>query len=159
MSYQAVRILIEDTLKSIDDNVLFAHARDSDFNQIGIKTDKRVQLTPMQPLLQPATGDENSTKTYTISMVFYKLDDLQGAEEATTGILDEMDILSDKFINKLNLFTLEYESTEINSGNTEIVNMQPKRPVIKVTSDCVTGFVVSFGLVVPDTFDYCSLYD
>lgn len=159
MSYQAVRILIEDTIRSIDDSVMFAHARDSDFNSVGIREDKRVQLTPMEPLTEPATAEHNSTKTFTIKMVFYKLDSLSTAEDFTTNILDEMDILSDKFIHKLNVFTLEYESAEVSSSTIEIVNMQPKRPVIKVTADCVTGFIVSFGLIVPDVFDYCSLYD
>lgn len=159
MSYQAVRVLLEDTIKSIDDSVMFAHARASDFNSIGSGNEKRVHLDPMKPLTEPGTAEKNSTKTFSIKMIFYKLDSLQGAEEETTKIQEEMDVLSDKFIHKLNLFTLNYESEEVSSDTTEIVNMQPKEPIIKVTASCMTGFILSFGLVVPDTFDYCSLYD
>lgn len=159
MSYEAVRVLIEDTVKSIDDSIMFAHARASDFNSIGTSKDKRVHLDPMKPLTQPGSSERSATKTFSISMVFYKLDELQGSEEETTKILDEMDVLSDTFIHKLNMFTLAYESDEVSSSSTEIVNMQPKNPVIKVTKDCCTGFVLSFSLIVPDTFDYCSLYD
>jgi len=159
MSHLAVRTLISDVVKSIDDSVLFAYARASDFNSLGIKDDKRVRLDPLRQSLEFNDGSYNLSKTYTVGMVFYCLDDLQGAEEETANILDKTDELSDKFINKLNLFSFYEDTTdEISTQNIEITGIR-KEPAIKVTSDCVTGWVVQFNLTVPDTFDYCSLYE
>lgn len=159
MSHLAVRTLISDTLKSVDDSVLFAYARASDFNSIGIKDDKRVRLDPLRQTLEYSEGSYNLSKQYQVIIVFYILDDIQGAEEATAKKLDAMDVLSDKFINKLNLFAFNEDTTdEVSSQNTEITSIR-KEPIIKVTADCVTGWVVSFNFTVPDTFDYCSLYE
>lgn len=159
MSHHAVRTLISDTLKSVDDSVLFAYARASDFNSLGIKDDKRVRLDPLRQTLEYSEGSYNLSKQYQVILVFYILDELQGAEEATANKLDLMDELSDKFINKLNLFAFNEDTTdEISSQNTEITSMR-KEPIIKVTADCVTGWVLSFNFTVPDTFDYCSLYE
>ncbi|HRG79447.1 MAG TPA: hypothetical protein PL167_07540, partial [Cyclobacteriaceae bacterium] len=62
MSHLAVRTLISDTLKSVDDSVLFAYARASDFNSIGIKDDKRVRLDPLRQSLEFTDGSYNLTK-------------------------------------------------------------------------------------------------
>lgn len=158
MSHQAVRTLISDTLKSIDDSVLFAYARASDFNSMGIKDDKRVRLDPLRQSLE-YSENYNLSKQYQVVIIFYKLDSIQGAEEETATILDQMDLLSDKFLNKLNLFEFNEDSTdEVSTQNTEITSIR-KEPIIKVTADCVSGWVVSFNFTVPDTFDYCSLYE
>jgi len=158
MSHLAVRTLISDTLKSIDDSILFAYARASDFNQIGIKDDKRVRLDPLRQVLE-YNENYNLSKQYQVTMFFYKLDSLQAAEEETAKILDDTDLISDKFINKLNLYSFYEDSTdEVSTQNTEISSIR-KEPIIKVTADCVTGWGVSFNFTVPDTFDYCSLYE
>lgn len=159
MSHLAVRTLISDTVKSVDDAILFAYARASDFNAIGAKKDKRVRLDPLKQSLSYTDENYNLSKTYRVAMVFYKLDELQGSEEETAKILDETDILSDKFINKLNLFNFSEDSTdEISTQQIEIQSIV-KTPVIKVTVDCCTGFILEFDLIAPDNFDYCSLYD
>ena len=80
MSHLAVRILIEDTIKAIDDSVLFAYARASDFNSLGIKEDKRVRLDPLRQTLDFGPDSYNLTKQYQVGMVFYKLDSMEGAE-------------------------------------------------------------------------------
>lgn len=159
MSHLAVRTLIEDTVKSIDDSVLFAYARASDFNSIGKKLDKRIQMDPLKESLEYTDGSLNLTKTYRVGMVFYQLDNPQGAEKDTATILDQMDLLSDKFINKLNLFAFNEDTTvAINTQNIELKGFT-KDPVIKVTVDCATGWILSFTLIAPDVFDYCSIYD
>ena len=156
MSHKSIRILIEDTLRSIDDSVMFAYARASDFNAIGKKEAKRVQLDPLKESLEYTDGAMNLTKTFQVGMVFYKLEpSTAGAEIETMLILDEMDLLSDKFINKLNLFLI---GQEVSVADVEIKSIR-KEPVIKVTTDFATGYVVQFDLVTPDDFDYCSIYD
>lgn len=159
MSHKAVRVLIEDTVRSIDDSILFAYARASDFNAIGIHDSKRVRLDPLKQSFGFSDNSYNLSKTYKVGMVFYKLDSLEGAEEVTKDILDQMDLLSDKFIAKLNTFAFNEDvSKPIISQNIEI-KPGTKDEAIKVTVDCCTGWVLQFEIVAPDTFDYCSLYD
>ena len=158
MSHLAVRTLISDTLKSIDDSVLFAYSRASDFNSLGKREDKRVQLDPLKQSLEFTNGSYNLSKTYQVGMVFYRLDSLQGDEETTASILDEMDVLSDKFINKLNFIFNEDTTTDISAQHSELKSFK-KESAIKVTADCLSGWIVSFSITVPDSFDYCSLYD
>lgn len=155
----AVRTLISDTIKSVDDSVLFVYARATDFNTIGKKLDKRVCLDPLKEKLDFTNGSFNLVKTFSIGMVFYQLDDKQGAEEASAQILDEMDLLSDKFINKLNDILFDKDNADdISTQTVELINMR-KEPVFKVTADICTGFILTMDLIVPDSFDYCSLYE
>jgi len=158
-SHLAVRTLISDTVKSIDDSILYAYARASDFNALGKKLDKRVCLDPLKQKIDPIENGFGFTKTYQVGMVFYQLDDKQGAEDATAKILDETDLLSDKFLNKLNDILLDKDNTDdINTQTVEITNVR-KEPVIKVTADIATGFILQMDLIVPDSFDYCSMYE
>jgi hypothetical protein len=158
-SHLAVRTLISDTIKSIDDSILYAYARASDFNTLGKKEDKRVCLDPLKQILTPIPNGFGFTKTYQVALVFYKLDDKQGAEDASAIILDETDLLSDNFVNKLNDILLDEDNTDdISTQTVEITNVN-KEPVIKVTADVCTGYILRMDLIVPDSFDYCSLYD
>ena len=158
MSHKAIRTLISDTIKSLDDSILFGYARASDFNTKGKKQDKRCQLDPLKERLEFTDGSYNLTKTYAVGLVFYRLDDKQGAEEQSAEILDETDLLSDQFVNKLNLFSFTESTTDaINTQGIEITNIR-KEPVIKVTADVCTGFILQFDLIAPDVFDYCSIY-
>lgn len=159
MSHKAIRTLIEDTVRSVDDSILFAYARASDFNAIGIKEDKRVRLDPLKQVFEFSDNSYNLNKTYKVGMVFYQLDSMEGAEEETKVILDQMDLLSDKFIAKLNNFAFNEDTTKaIISQNIEI-KPGSKDEAIKVTVDCCTGWILQFDIVAPDTFDYCSIYD
>lgn len=157
--HKAVRLLIEETLGTVDDSVRFAYATDSDFNSIGIREDKRVQLDPIKQSLEYTEGSFNLTKTYQIGMVFYQLDDPEGAEEKTAQILDQMDELSDKFIQKLNDVLLDQDDDiAITTATIELTSIV-KEPAIKATVDVCTGWILNFNVIAPDDFDYCSLYD
>lgn len=163
MSHQAIRTLIEDTVKSIDRDILFGYARKSDFNSIGTKADVRVQLDPLKETTDFIENSLSFTKTYTVALVFSKKDDLQGAEEETAKILDETDDLSDQLIVKLNRFVLDNDQTEIVNdevdSNTIELSSITKEPIIKVMVDCITGWLLQFKITVPNTFDYCSVYE
>tara|TARA_R110000868_G_scaffold300884_1_gene561332 strand:- start:295 stop:777 length:483 start_codon:yes stop_codon:yes gene_type:complete len=160
MSHQAVRILVEDVVKSIDDSVLFVYGRQSDFDAKPKKQEKRVLLDLLKESLEFADDSANLSKTFNCIIAFYKLDDLQGAEQETAIVLDEMDLLSDKFITKLNLFSLGEEvisRVKLYTQTIELKNIR-KEPFVKY-NDCTSGFLVRFDMVTPDLFDYCSLYD
>lgn len=160
MSHLSVRTLIEDTVKAVDDSVRFGYARASDFNSIGIREDERAHLDTLVSNLTYTNGSFNLTRTFNVSIMFYALDDMQGAEEQTAKVLDRMDALAIKFIQKLNKYSELYSDSENAkaSDQLEITNINLE-PLIKVTKDACTGFALRFNLIVPDDFNYCNLYD
>lgn len=157
----AIRVLIEDTLRSVDDSVLFVYARKSDWDSLKKNNDKRCQLDLLKQTISFSDdGSSNYSKVYQVIMGFYKLDNIQGAEAETAVILDEMDLLSDQFINKLNVFSMNEEVINQDTLYTQVIeigNIQ-KQPFVKI-NDAASGYAISFNLTAPDTFDYCSLYE
>jgi hypothetical protein len=151
MSHQKVRELIEETVKRIDDSILFAYASASDFNAIGAHEDKRVHLEPLKQDMSFTDDTNTLTTVFDVGIIFYKLDDKAGANEETTAILDEMDNLSSEFIKNLNFNIL---NTDITSNEIVMTGMN-KEAVIKVTASCMSGWVLTFKLEVADTIDYC----
>lgn len=81
----------------------------------------------------------NYSKTWNGTMAFYQLD-----KEGSTGddyalILDEMDELIDKFVNKLNFFSSQSDKVLITFGQ--------QQPFVKATADILTGNVINQNLV------------
>lgn len=159
--HRAVRTLLRDTATSLADNVVFTYARASAANQISKNKDHMIRLDPLNQSVDPTESGYNFTKTYKVGLVFYGYDKKDGTEEDTALVLDAMDELSDKFLNKLNLFTMG-EDSELTQGSiaheqVELKNIT-KQSFIKVFVDVLSGYIVQFDMVVPDTFDYCKIY-
>lgn len=158
MSHLAVRNLIRDSLLSIQDNVSFIYARRSDFNSIKDKSERFVHLDPLE-VTASFTSNQIYVRKFRVAMVFFQLDSLQGSEEETVLKLDSMDLLSDKFLAKLNLGASGDDPTVNISSQTITIENIRRTAVIKVTSDCMTGWMLTFDMIVPDSFDYCKVYD
>lgn len=130
------------------DNIEFTYARKSDFN---VMRDKKYPFITLDPLTASSTfavdNVFNYSKTWLATMTFYDLDNEASIPDEYRKILDEMDVLVDKFITKLNL------TAEDHLGIT-ITNMS-QQPFIKVLADSITGFILSFNITVPDNWDYC----
>lgn len=148
MSHLSVRTLIEETVKKVDDSILFGYARASDFNTILKKGDKACHCDLLSSVMQYTEESYNLTATYSPVLIFYGLDDIGGAERETADILDIADIESTKFIQKLNLQTTDLDQ------DVTISNIR-KEPVVKATTSFMTGFILRFDLTVPDDFNYC----
>jgi hypothetical protein len=148
MSHLSVRTLIEETVNGVDDSIKFGYARASDFNSILQKGDKAAHLDVLSSVMAYTEDSYNLTATYSPAIIFYKLDDLQGAEKETADILDITDSDSTKFIQSLNLKTTNLDQ------DVTISNIR-KEPIIKVTVNCMTGFLLRFDITVPDDFNYC----
>lgn len=158
MSHKAVRQLIEEVSQSLADNIVFVYARETDFNSITNKKDPLVRLELLKS--NPYFIEEKMTLNayYPIEMMFYQLDDMQGAEEETLKVLDDCDKLVQEFLRKLNRLDFNEDTTVSISTYTVTISNIQCQPFIKQTVDCLTGFVVSFTMEVPDDFDYCSIY-
>lgn len=155
MSHKAVRILIEDTVRSIADKYSFSYARGTDANS----QQKKYPYIRLDPLKQQINVVDNSSmsKVFNVTLVFYEKDNKENDEVNTTEILDKTDLYSDKFLAKLN-FTMNEDTTEpLGSFNIEINNIR-KDPFVKVLADVLSGYILQFDLTVPDQFDYCSIY-
>lgn len=154
-----VRDYIRDTVLLVKDNISFSYARESDFNAIKGKTFPAVLLKPLE--YKPVRTDYTTNKEYDVTLLFYSLDSMQGAEEETQEILDEVDELVTKFLALINLRSLSVEDDPEDSVTSDkiVISSESIRPRIKFTSDNVTGYEVNFTLEVPDTLNYCEVYD
>lgn len=161
MSHRAVRLLIRDAVKSVRDEVQFIYGRKSDANAVKNKRLPFVTLSPLTSTANLTDDSFNLTTTYSIGLVFYRMDDLQGNEEGTAKVLDEMADFADKAIQYLNRSGEDYGESIQDGLTTDMVKLSNirKEAVIKVMSDMLTGWIVEFDLIVPDNFDYCSIYD
>lgn len=160
MSHKAVRDFISDKAKALGDNIKFGYGKASDFNQI---KDKKYPYVWLDPLSSSVNPDENFVETYNINLVFYKFDAPDSTQDEYKLILDQCDKLVQEFLRRIDE-DLDEDITEQSlterfySQNIGISGIT-KTPVIKVTADCLTGFTLNLSLTVPDTFNYCSIYD
>ncbi len=154
MSHKGIRLLIEDTAKSLGDDIQFTYARPSDFN---VLRDKRYPFITLDALSSTpeytVDGVTNYQKTWLCQMAFYQLDKADSTQEEYAKILDFTDELVDKFINKLNF----YVQTEGINSNDIILSGMSQQPFIKVMADYLTGHTLTFSLQASDQFNYCSL--
>lgn len=152
MSHKGIRLLIEETAKSLGDDIQFTYARPSDFN---ILRDKRYPFISLDPLSSTPTyavdNVSNYTKTWQCTMAFYQLDRADSTQDEYAKILDFTDDLVDKFINKLNFYTQESDGIVLTGIS--------QQPFIKVMADFLTGHILTFSIQTEDSFEYCELND
>lgn len=151
MSHKSIREFIRDTVMSIRSDVNYTYARPSDFNiESQYKDGPFVTLDAMTSSPSFATdGVYNYSKVWNCSMAFYKFDKADQDIEFTAGILDELDVFVDQFINKLNAYMTK-------SDQILVLNMS-QTPAIKVMANVITGYLLTFSLQVQDDFDYCGI--
>lgn len=153
MSHKGIRLLLEDTAKSLGDDIQFDYGRTSDFDQL---RDKRYPFISISPLNATASYAVNNTsnysKTYQVQSAFYQLDSEDSGQDQYAIILDEMNALADNFINKLNFYI-----DNCLSSDELILTGMSQQPFIKVTADILTGYYMTFSIQVTDNFDYCGL--
>lgn len=147
--HKGVRELVEATAKSLGNSIRFTYGRTSDFN---VMRDKKYPFITCDPLVgQPAyatNGTINYQKAWTAQMAFYQLDKEASTQEQYQLILDEMDELVDKFVNKLNFYTY--------NSDTIVITFGQQQPFIKATADILTGYILPVTITPQDDFDYCA---
>lgn len=149
MSHKSIRLLIQDTAKSLADDIQFSYARTSDFN---VMRDKKYPFITCDAMLATPSfavdGVSNYSKTWNGLMTFYQLDTAESSPEEYALILDEMDDLLDKFVIKLNFFSFKADKITVTFGQ--------QQPFIKATADILTGFILPINITPEDDFDYCA---
>lgn len=148
--HESIRRLIEDTAKSLADNIQFYYARESDFNQIREKKSFSIVLDPLRAVPGYSVDNHrNYTKAWVVEMTFYRLDKESSTGDEYAKILDEADTFVDNFINKLNFYSAQ--ASEITLSNFR------QDPFIKVLADILTGYILTFQIEVMDNFEYCEI--
>lgn len=154
MSHKGIRLLLEDTAKSLGDGIQFDYGRTSDFDQLRDKKYPFISVTPLSATAAYAVNNvSNYSKTYQVQMAFYQLDKTASGQDEYALILDEMNALADQYINKLNFFM---DKCNIDSDTIILTGMN-QQPFIKATADILTGYLLNFSLQVSDTFNYCEI--
>lgn len=145
MSHKGIRLLIEDTARSLGDDIQFTYGRDSDFNLL---RDKRYPFIQLDLLNSAASFSVNNVSNYSkgwnVFLLFHQVDNEASDQDDYKIILDEMDHYLDKFVQQLN----KHDDIIIQGIN--------QQPFIKATSDILTGWTLSFQLIINDNWDYCA---
>lgn len=142
MSHKALRLLVEDTVKSLHDAIQYSYGEESTFNQSEKKDFIMVNVT-----LMPSAGVfsvnevTNMSKTWTINLGWYKFDTEDSIDYYK--IHDDIDPLCDRFINLLN----QRDDLNITAFN--------QQPFVKTTTDILTGYLQIVTVRLMDDFDYC----
>lgn len=154
MSHRSVVQLINDVSISLSDNIQFGYGRKSDFNLTDKKRDVFIWLTPLTalPIYTNNNNTENYQKTWNCIVYFFIPDKSDSVETEFKPLLDKMDDLADRFINRLNDWSMKATDQV---GAITLRNFQ-QIPHIKDTSDVHTGWFISFQMTVSDDFFYCS---
>ena len=150
MSHRSIRLFIEDTAKSLRTDVQFTYGRTSDFDVMRDKKYPFITLDPLTSTPQYAIdGVYNYMKSWSCEMAFYQLDKAGSDQKEYSLILDELDLVVDNFLNKLNKYSYDSDTITIQGIS--------QRPFIKATADILTGYLLTFTIQAQDDFDYCAI--
>lgn len=146
--------LIEQIVRTLADNIAFGYARESDFN---VQNDVSLPYILLDPPTATSAFSVNNvyslSTVWSVSMAFYQKDREDSTGDEYKKILDQMDVYVKRFILALNeqYITLA-ETGELNTGNI-IIQGIGQNPFIKTTSQILTGWLVTFQVVVPDIYE------
>lgn len=148
MSHKGLRTLLQDTAQSLGDNILVVYGKDTDFNQMRDKRFKAINISPLVAGAEFAVdGVTNYSKTWNVRIAFYDLDKEASLQAEYSKILDDIDVIVDGFITKLNFYTQQSDGILISSIT--------QTPFIKALADILTGYIVTFSVQLTDDFNYC----
>lgn len=160
MSHKSIRLLIRDVVKSLSDNVQFGYGRRSDFNLVKNKRYPIVWLLPLTASTILNSSDTPRTKTWNCILVVLDLNKAGDTERQFDDILDEMDDLGDKIIQRIDDW---YQSEKDIVGTLTIQNIN-QTTIIKEDAAIDSGWLYTFQMITSDDFSYCTpdnveLYD
>lgn len=148
MSHKSIRKLIEDTAKSLVDDLQYSYGNDTDFNQDRKKSPVMINVAPLVSVPSyTVNGVQNYMKRWDVQMIFCKFDKEASSREDYSKILDDTDVFVDQFINQLNFFSAKSAEITLTFGN--------QQPFVKAQADILTGWLLTFSILAMDSFEYC----
>jgi hypothetical protein len=155
VSHKGIRLLIEDTAKSLGDDIQFTYARESDANLVRDKRYPFIALDPLNIIPSYTVNNvSNFQKTFRCAMAFVQIDQPGSTQEEYSKKLDEMDTYVDNFLNRLNTYAF---SRQITSDDIVITNITQEPFIKNKYADGGTGWMLFFNVQVTDQFNYCGL--
>lgn len=154
MSHKSVVQLIHDSAVSLSDDIQFGYGRRSDFNLTDKKREVFFWLQPLTstPSFTTNNNTEGFQKTWNCILLVLAKDQTDSDEKQFKPIMDRTDELLDKFIHRLNDWSMKATDTV---GAVTLRNFQ-QNPIIKGDADIFTGWVLSFQITTSDDFEYCT---
>lgn len=151
MSHRSVVSLFSDVAKSLADNIQFGYGRRSDFNLIENKRTPYVWCLPLTAT-PSFTDTPNYQKTWNCALVFFEQDQTDSKESQYKLILDDMDELLDKFVQRLN----DWNQTSQDVVGQVTLQAFSQTPFVKTDAGIYTGWILQFQMITPDDFIYCT---
>lgn len=153
MSHQSVRLLLQDVAKSLADNIQFDSGRHSEFNMKQNISYPWIWLLPITAQPQFAVNEvEHFQKVWNIALLFFDKDTFDSTNGPSNEILDKQDETVDAFIHRLNDWYWKQSDT-VGAVTLRGFNQQP---FYKDDAGIHTGWLLTFQIVVPDSFEYCT---
>lgn len=152
MSHRAIRCLIGDATKSLDDKIQFGYGRRSDFNIPNNKSYPFVWMLPLTAVTTIPDDGAGITKAWNIILVIIDIDKSGSTEKEFDKILDRMDDIGEQLIRRVDDW---YRSGDDIVGSLTIRSVN-QTSIIKEDSDIHTGWLYSFQMITSDDFDYCT---
>lgn len=153
MSHQSVRLLLQDVAKSLADNIQFDAGRHSEFNMLQSVSYPWIWLLPITAQPQFAVNDvEHFQKVWSIALLFFDKDAFDATAGPSNEILDQQDETVDKFIHRLNDWSMKLQDT-VGAITLRGFNQQP---FYKDDAGIHTGWLLTFQIITPDSFFYCT---
>lgn len=152
MSHHSVKTLLENVAKSLSDKVQFGYGRRSEFNMIEDKRYPYIWALPLTASGRFRDNQSTNTKTWNVALVFLDQDKADANEKESEDILDEQDEVVNAYMQRLDeMYLSELDEMHVTGNLLEIRN-DNYQPFYKDDSDIHTGWLVTFQLIVPDTF-------
>jgi hypothetical protein len=151
MSHRAIRCLVGDAVKSLDDKIQFGYGRRSDFNIPNNKKYPFVWMLPLTAVTNIPSDGAGITKTWSIILVIIDIDKSGSTEKEYDDILDRMDFIGDSLIRRID----DWYQSGTDIVGTLTINSVNQTTIIKGDSDIHTGWLFAFQMVTSDMFDYC----
>jgi hypothetical protein len=156
MSHRSVVQLLEDSAKSLSDNIHFGFGLETDFNQAQKDRENTfIWLQPMTatPAFTANNNTENYQKTWNAFIFIFRMAKTPGEKPPEyKPTLDDLDELADKFIHRVNDWSMKSSDTV---GALTLRNMN-QSPIIGKLADYMNGWLLSVQITTSDDFEYCT---
>lgn len=153
MSHQSVRFLLRDVSNSLADNIEFRGGRETEFNNLILNKANKTQYRWLLPLSATKSfANQTRTNNWSVAILFMEQDAFDASAEQTNLIHDRTDLAVDKFMQRLDDWSMTQQDT---IGDVAIENIR-KEPFYKDQAGVYSGFLLRFNLITPDDFIYCT---
>lgn len=142
MTRREVKTFIQAGINALNQGIAYGTGRISEFNSDRMLSYPHIWLEP----LIKSTNIENQIlpyDTWTVKLNVAKKDAADSAPDEYEDLVDDCDAIAGELLIKLNQIVSGYKTVRLDNIGTV--------PFIKKHADCLTGVVLEFSIIAPDT--------